>query len=333
MSPEEAGEIAHRLRRIEILDSEDPFVFVHPLVRRSVYDSLTSAERDAHHGAAARLLEEAGAAPEGVAAHRAAVRPAGAPEAARAMVRAGAGAMARGAPDEAVRWYQRALEEEAPEPPRAELLAALGTAEVSLLDPAALDHLRQALEASTDAALSARVAVTLAPPLFAAGQWTEAADMVAAADAALGDRDPAASAELAGIGLLITGYSLALVDRIPISHERLDALAAGEGWAAHALAAMRAAYAVHTGRTARARELVDRALEGGTLLAERERGIWATSHLLVAMAELDDNERALAVAAEIEAAAEREGSMNSNNAAVSHRALDPGPAGRPHGAQ
>jgi DNA-binding CsgD family transcriptional regulator len=38
------------------------------------------------------------------------------------------------------------------------------------------------------------------------------------------------------------------------------------------------------------------------------------------MAELDDVERALAVAGEIEAAAEREGSVNSSNAAISHRA-------------
>ena len=163
------------------------------------------------------------------------------------------------------------------------------------------------------------MAVTLAPVLFAAGQWTAAADVVAAADEMLGDRDPAASAELAGIGLLITGYSLALVDRVPITPERLEELSAGEGWTVHALAAMRAAYAVHTGDAAKARELVDRALEGGTLLAERERGIWATSHLLVAMAELDDNERGVAVATEIEAAAEREGSMNSHIAAVSHR--------------
>lgn len=312
--------IAQRLRRLEVLASENPFAFVHPLVRRSVYDSLTTAERDSHHAAAARLLEAADAAPEGVAAHRAAVRPAGAPEAARAMTRAATGALARGAPDEAARWYRRALEEEAPEPSRAELLAALGTAEAALLDPAGLDHLRQALVASTDPTLSARVAVTLAPTLFAAGLWTEAADVVAAADAMLGDRDPTASAELAGIGLLITGYSLALVDRVPIAPGRLDALAAGDDWAAHALAATRAAYAAHTGETTRARKLVDRALQGGTLVAERERGIWATSHLLVAMVELDDNERALTASAEIEAAAEREGSMSSSIAAVSHRA-------------
>ena len=316
---DEAGTITHRLRRIEVLESEDPVVFVHPLVRASVYDSLTTVQRDAHHAAAADLLEAAQAAPEAVAAHRAAVRPAGSPAAARAMERAAVGALARGAPDEAVRWYARALEEEAPEPPRAELLAALGTAEVLLLDPASLDHLGQALKESTDPALSARVAVTLAPPLFAAGRWTEAADVVEAADAMLGDRDPAASAELAGIGLLLTGYSLVLVDRVPITTERLDAMTAGDSWAARALAATRAAYAVHVGDTARGRELVDRALEGGTLLAQRGRGIWATSHLLVAMAELDDVERALAVAGEIEESAQREGSMNSFNAAISHR--------------
>ncbi len=320
VSPVVAGEIAHRLRRIEILDAEDPFMFVHPLVRRSVYDSLSTSERDTHHASAAEVLEAKHAAPEVVAAHHAAVRPAESVPAAQAMARAAADATARGAPDEAVRWLRRALAEGAPEPSRAELLAALGAAEVALLDPAALDHLRQALDASTDPALSARVAVTLAPPLFAAGRWTEAADVVEAADAKLGDSDRDASAELAGIGLLITGYSLSLVDRVPIKPERLEALGAGDGWAAHALAAMRAAYAVHTGQTALGRVLVNRALEGGTLLSERERGIWATSHLLVAMAELDDNERALAVAAEIEMAAERDGSMNSRIAAISHRA-------------
>lgn len=320
VSPVAAGEVAHRLRRIEILDSEDPFVFVHPLVRRSVYDSLTTAERDAHHDAAARLLAAAQAAPEVVAAHRAAVRPAGSSAAALAMTRAAADALARGAPDEAVRWHRRALAEQAPEPPRAELLAALGTAEVALLDPAALDHLGQALEASSDPILSAQVAVTLAPALFASGQWTASADVIAAAQEGLADKDPHASAELAGIGLMITGYSLALVDRVPLDAERLDQLSSGPGWAPQALAAMRAAHAAHRGGPEEARELVDRALEGGDLLAEQQRGIWATSHLLIALAELDDHERGLAVGAQIEDTAVRTGSMNSQVAAISHRA-------------
>ena len=48
-----AGEIAHRLRRIGVLATEDPFTFVHPLVRRSVYDAIPDAERQAAHRAAA----------------------------------------------------------------------------------------------------------------------------------------------------------------------------------------------------------------------------------------------------------------------------------------
>ena len=102
--------------------------------------------------------------------------PPGSVEAARAMTRAAAEAMARGAPDEAVRWYTRALEEEPRSRPGPSCWPPWATAEVALLDPAALDHLREALRESDDPALIARVAVTLAPALFASGRWTESAD-------------------------------------------------------------------------------------------------------------------------------------------------------------
>ena len=120
--------------------------FVHPLVRSSVYDSMTTAERDA---APRRRRRAAGGART---PRRRSWRPTGPPCARRGPSRP------RGPwrgppptrwpgarPTRRVRWYRRALEEEAPEPPRAELLAALGHPEVALLDPAALDHLRQAL--------------------------------------------------------------------------------------------------------------------------------------------------------------------------------------------
>src|SRR6202034_3433595 len=71
-----ASRLARRLVRIEVLASDDPVTFVHPLVRRSVYDALTGAERDDAHRAAARLLGPA-APVEAVASHLAAVRPTG----------------------------------------------------------------------------------------------------------------------------------------------------------------------------------------------------------------------------------------------------------------
>ena len=49
--------IASRFRRIDVLAREDPVEFVHPLIRRSVYDRLSATERDGAHRDAARLLE------------------------------------------------------------------------------------------------------------------------------------------------------------------------------------------------------------------------------------------------------------------------------------
>ncbi len=64
-----ASRLARRLVRIEVLVGEDPFGFVHPLVRRSVYDTLTAAERDAAHARAAELLGAAGAPVQARAYH------------------------------------------------------------------------------------------------------------------------------------------------------------------------------------------------------------------------------------------------------------------------
>ncbi len=51
LSEKQAGKMAHRLRRIEILRSEDPVEFVHPLVARSIYDAMPETERQSMHRA------------------------------------------------------------------------------------------------------------------------------------------------------------------------------------------------------------------------------------------------------------------------------------------
>ena len=58
----------------EILRSEAPLDFVHPLVRDSVYYELAPSERELEHERAARALAAVGAPPEQVAAHLLAVR-------------------------------------------------------------------------------------------------------------------------------------------------------------------------------------------------------------------------------------------------------------------
>ena len=129
-----AGEIAHHLRRIDVLAQEDPFVFVHPLVRRSILDALPVTERNALHLAAGRLLRDEGEPVESAAAQLATLPPSGSSEVADACLAAAGEAGSRAAPDEAVRWLERALAEEAPEPPRATILEQLGMARTAIRD-------------------------------------------------------------------------------------------------------------------------------------------------------------------------------------------------------
>lgn len=169
ISGPEAGRIAYQLRRIEVLSAEDPFTFVHPLVRRSVYEAMPATERDAHHAAAAALLREAAAPPEAVAVHLDTIAPRASTEVATTMMQAAEGALAHIAPDEALRWFRRALEEGASEPPAAAILARLGATEVILRVPEAIPHLETALELADDPELRPRIAVLLADCLFLTG--------------------------------------------------------------------------------------------------------------------------------------------------------------------
>lgn len=73
------------------------------------------------------------------------------------LVEAADEALARAAPDEAIRWLERALDEAAPEPPPATILAELGMTKVILRDSEAIAHLQRALELAEEPALRLRV--------------------------------------------------------------------------------------------------------------------------------------------------------------------------------
>jgi hypothetical protein len=74
---EAAALLAEGLVRAEVLAADDRPRFVHPVVRAALEASLGSAERDRAHRCAARLLHADRQPPGQVAAHLAAVRPAG----------------------------------------------------------------------------------------------------------------------------------------------------------------------------------------------------------------------------------------------------------------
>lgn len=317
---DEAGRIAHQLRRIEVLSDEDPFAFVHPLVLRSVYDALSVTERDAAHEAAGNLLAEAGAPAEVAAVHLAALTPDGSTQVARALMAAGQRALAQAAPDEAKRWFGRALAEQAPEPPSAWLVAQLGMSEAALRDPAAIGHLHEALAQAEDPRLRTHVATALADILVLSGRWDEAMDVVTRRRRALATDDEEGLAQLAAVELMVAAYSPRLASRSDLDPGALVPLAVGPSWAGHALAAALAVRAAHRGEPSkRVLELVERALEGNVLVRDPVPGIWSISNVLIALIDVDDYDRALALSDAVIASARRAGSTSAVVLASDHR--------------
>ncbi|HUB75710.1 MAG TPA: AAA family ATPase, partial [Solirubrobacteraceae bacterium] len=185
----DAARAALAMRGVEILAAEDPFEWIHPLVRRSLYDSLTVTERDALHARAAEILRRAGAPAGEIASHLATLRPAGSAEVVSGLLAGVDEALGRDAPEVAVALLRRALEENATEPPRASLLLRLGQIEVTRRNPAAAEPLREARALLRDPGQRTQAAMALAETLTFDGRWDESASTIAAALAELGGAD------------------------------------------------------------------------------------------------------------------------------------------------
>ena len=308
------------MKRIEVLAREDPFAFVHPLVRRSVYDALSVTERDAAHAAAADRLRLGGGSSEAMAAHLAAMRPAGSTAVVAALRRAAREAMARAAPEAAIGWLGRALAERAREPSRAVQLHELGKVELFGREPAAIGHLQEALERSTEPVLRARIALDLTEMLIAAGRWEAAVTAVSDALDELGDRDPELAVELETVRAVMRANDPRFVAAFDGDRERLRVLAEGESWAARALAVVLAANAAARGEDPQqVRALVEHGLRDGRLLAERGAGGWAAAHALFPLVLIEADARALDVVEELAAQARRCGAPFGGLTAIAAR--------------
>jgi len=306
---DEAGRIAHQLRRIEVLAQEDPYGFVHPLVRRSVYP-ISVAERDGLHHGAATLLSDAGAPPDAVAAHLAIVSPQASTVIATSLVEEADRALSQAAPDEAVRWLERALEEDAPMPARPEIVERLGMAEMALHDPAAIAHLKEAFDLTAEPGRRMRIGITLAEMLMFAGSWAEGWELIESITRYASQAgDPVLETEIAAVRAVVTSYDPAHLDDFDRQLGRYLTLTDGEGWAAHALAAAVASFLARRGDDVDgARRLAERAFEDGRLVGERGAGGWASAQAIAALVCIDLYERALVAAEEVRVAARVAGS-------------------------
>jgi class 3 adenylate cyclase/tetratricopeptide (TPR) repeat protein len=184
-----AGHAATTLARADLMRIELPLEFVHPVVRAAVYDRIPPNERPLEHRRAARMLAEANVLPEQVAAHLL-LAPAEGDQEALATLRAAAErAIRRGAPESAVEFLQRALDEAADEEQRTDVLVELGLAERRLDVAAAARHFTRAMEHLADPARRGQVSIQLGRCLMRDNRHREAIPVFQAAIAELPEED------------------------------------------------------------------------------------------------------------------------------------------------
>ena len=187
LDEQRVADATRALVRAEILRSEPPLGFVHPLVRDAVYHELSPAERELRHEQAAQVLTSLGVAPELVASHLLGVPSRADPKVAAALRAAGWAARLRGDAESAMSYLRRALAEPVPAEQRPQLLLELGLAEAGVDAPAAAAHMSEAYEGLANPEQRAAAARVLARMLLFTGTAQEG---VAVAQRALADLPP-----------------------------------------------------------------------------------------------------------------------------------------------
>ncbi|MGI8711634.1 MAG: helix-turn-helix transcriptional regulator [Solirubrobacteraceae bacterium] len=192
-----AASAADALIAAEILASTRPLRFMHPLIRSAVYEQLPPGERAIAHERAARLLEAEDAPPERVAAHLLVSEPRRQRHVCERLQAAAVEGMRRGAPEAAVTYLLRALEEPPPPETRPELLLELGEAEAMTLNPApAADHLAQGIDGIRDPQRRLTAALLLAGILAIDDRSLEGVEVLERALAESQDAEPALLARI-----------------------------------------------------------------------------------------------------------------------------------------
>ena len=169
---------AAALARVDLLRSEPPFSFVHPLVRNAVYESMSVEEREAEHVRAAELLAELGAPIQQIAAQILLTPPETVPDAVESLRLAAAKAASEAGLESAINYLTRALEEPLGEEQRGELLLELANVEGSLGGPNLIAHLREAASLIQDAQRRAEASLALGHALYWSGQEEQGVEVL-----------------------------------------------------------------------------------------------------------------------------------------------------------
>jgi DNA-binding CsgD family transcriptional regulator/tetratricopeptide (TPR) repeat protein len=270
LTDDTGGKAEDALVAAGILAARRPLEFVHPVVRTAVAEQLSPPERARRHLAAAHLLERDGGDAERLAPHLLAADARADAWVVETLAAAAERSIAHGAPDAAVRYLRRALDEPPSADARPALLAQLGRAELRAAMPDdAVEHLRAAMSASTSPRERAVMAHDLAIGLIAPGRYAEAVDMLEQAVESARPVDVELSrrleAELLCAARLDAG-TLPIARRV---HDSLPADLPDDSPGARMLvAAVAHERALRGGTAGEVRTLAARALDGG-LIAEQ----------------------------------------------------------------
>jgi DNA-binding CsgD family transcriptional regulator len=186
---ERAARIADELIQTGLLARSDRLSPAQPLIQVAIASSLGPSERAEAHLRAAELLAQEQAPPERIAAHLMEAprrRNRWVVESLRA---AAAGALERGAPDDAVDWLRRALAEPPSRETRPRVMLDLGRAEATVGEAQSVGRLREATELIDDRRERAQTALDTGRTLFAFGRHADAAAAFQRGLDEIGDED------------------------------------------------------------------------------------------------------------------------------------------------
>jgi DNA-binding CsgD family transcriptional regulator len=276
-----AASASDALVAASILASNAPLRFAHPVLRTVVYEQIPAAARSLAHATAAGLLKDDGAPAEQIAAHLLNTQPDGDEWVVATLRNAATAAAARGAPDAAIAYLRRALHEPTAPELRTDLLCELlgngiRAADWSIFEGISDDPLR---ELSGTRGVLMQSAYGLASWLFASGRLQEASEVL---ERAIGAAQKAEDYQLA---IRLESVHRSWIQPGPEeANARLDRYEGRieRGTPAERLwLGARAHLQNWDGSAAEGARLARRALEGGTLLAERWYSLAVAEPILV----------------------------------------------------
>lgn len=303
----EAAEAADALEAAGIANGR-PLEFVHPIIRNAVYEDLPSARRGELHARAARLLGAESINAAAAATQLLAAEPAGDQRAVELLRRAGAEALADGAPSAASSYLRRALAEPPQPPARVQVLWELGAAEFVAREPGAANHLEQARSLARDPSTRAQLALALVDGLVFAGRSDEAKGVSHEAMEELGDENAELALRLQTQNVQIWwGGTKPVLDA---SLERLRLLARSDAPSARPLRVFLAQRAAMLGDSPdEVITVVRSALDGGRMIADETSDAMAAVQAVGALIFVDELDEAEGVLADMQADARRRGSV------------------------